>query len=165
LVAITPAAGFVNGWGAIAIGVIAATIVYFALNYLSRVQPFRNVDDTLGVIYTHGFAGLSGGLLTGIFANEAMGSAPGLISGDGAHLLGWQALTALWVIVFSAVGTFILLRIVKLFVPLRMDEKDMEAGDLAVHGHEVYPSDVPSLSFPAGTGGFRPPQPLPEGAA
>ena len=63
LVAITPAAGYVNGWGAIAIGVIASTIVYFALNYLSRLRPFRNVDDTLGVVYTHGFAGLAGGLL------------------------------------------------------------------------------------------------------
>ena len=38
-----------------------------------------------------------------------------------------------------------------IFVPLRMTEKDMETGDLAVHGHEVYPSDVPSLSFPSGT--------------
>src|SRR4051795_10787706 len=150
LVAITPAAGFVNGWGAILIGVIAATIVYFALNYLSRMAPFRNVDDTLGVVYTHGFAGLAGGLLTGIFANSAMGGAPGLISGGGAHLLGWQALTALWVIAFSAIGTFILLHIVKLFVPLRMSEADMEEGDLAVHGHEVYPSDVPSLAFPSG---------------
>ena len=75
LVAITPAAGFVNGWGAIVIGVIASTIVYFALNYLSRMRPFRNVDDTLGVVYTHGFAGVAGGLLTGIFANSAMGSA------------------------------------------------------------------------------------------
>src|SRR5204863_1232780 len=108
LVAITPAAGFVNGWGAIAIGLIGATIVYFALNYLSRMQPFRNVDDTLGVVYTHGFAGLSGGLLTGVFANTAMGSAPGLISGS-SHLLGWQALTALWVIVFCAIGTYVLL--------------------------------------------------------
>ncbi len=74
LVAITPAAGYVNGWGAIAIGVIASTVVYFALNYLSRVRPFRNVDDTLGVVYTHGFAGLAGGLLVGIFANKAMDS-------------------------------------------------------------------------------------------
>jgi Amt family ammonium transporter len=150
LVAITPAAGFVNGWGALIIGVIASTIVYFALNYLSRTAPFRNVDDTLGVVYTHGFAGVAGGLLTGIFANSAMGAAPGLISGDGGHLLGWQALTAVWVIVFSAVGTFILLKLVGLFVPLRMTEKDMETGDLAVHGHEVYPSDVPSLAFPSG---------------
>ena len=60
--------------------------------------------------------------------------------------------TALWVIGFSAIGTFILLKLVGLFVPLRMSEEDMEEGDLAVHGHEVYPSDVPSLGFPAGSG-------------
>ncbi len=72
LVAITPAAGYVNGWGAIAMGVIASTIVYFALNYLSRLRPFRNVDDTLGVFYTHGIAGLAGGLLVGIFADPQM---------------------------------------------------------------------------------------------
>ena len=78
LVAITPAAGYVNGWGALAIGVIGSTIVYFALNYLSRLRPFRNVDDTLGVIYTHGFAGLAGGLLTGVFADPNMIVYPGL---------------------------------------------------------------------------------------
>jgi Amt family ammonium transporter len=100
LVAITPGAGFVNGWGAIVIGVLAAAIVYLALNYLSRLRPFRNVDDTLGVVYTHGFAGVAGGLLVGIFANKAMaGEHEGLISGGGLHLLGVQAYTALWVIV------------------------------------------------------------------
>ncbi len=72
LVVITPAAGYVNGWGAIAMGVIGSTIVYFALNYLSRLRPFRAVDDTLGVIYTHGFAGLAGGLLVGVFADPGM---------------------------------------------------------------------------------------------
>ncbi len=169
LVAITPGAGFVNGWGAIAIGVIASSIVYLALNYLSRVAPFRNVDDTLGVVYTHGFAGLSGGLLTGIFANEAMASAfgvsaNGLISGGGFDLLKWQLLTAAWVIVFCAIGTYIVLRLVALFVPLRMDEKDMEEGDVAIHGHEVYPSDVPSLGFPSGVPAAPPPAPA-EGAA
>ncbi len=151
LVAITPAAGFVNGWAAIIIGVVSSVVVYFALNYLSRVRPFRNVDDTLGVIYTHGFAGVMGGLLTGIFANKLMaGEHEGLISGGGLHLLGVQAYTALWVIVFSSIGTFILLKLVGLFVPLRMSEADMETGDIAVHGHEVYPSDVPSLGYPAG---------------
>ncbi len=116
------------------------------------MKPFRNVDDTLGVVYTHGFAGLAGGLLVGIFANSAMAETTlaGTISGGGLHLLGWQALTALWVIVFSAIGTFILLKLVGLVVPLRMTEEDMEEGDIAVHGHEVYPSDVPSLGFPAG---------------
>jgi Amt family ammonium transporter len=152
LVAITPGAGFVNGWGAIIIGVVASTLVYFALNYLSRMAPFRNVDDTLGVVYTHGFAGVAGGLLVGIFANSAMAETTlaGTISGGGLHLLGWQALTALWVIVFSGIGTFILLKLVGLVVPLRMTDEEMEVGDIAVHGHEVYPSDVPSLGFPSG---------------
>jgi Amt family ammonium transporter len=157
LVAITPGAGFVNGWGAMAIGVIASALVYLALNYLSRTAPFRNVDDTLGVVYTHGFAGVAGGLLVGIFANKLMaGEHEGLISGGGLHLLGVQAYTALWVIVFSAIGTFILLKLVGLVVPLRMTEEEMEAGDIAVHGHEVYPSDVPSLGYPDGVPAQQP---------
>jgi Amt family ammonium transporter len=175
LVCITPAAGYVNGWEAMIIGGVGGTLVYFALNYLSRMRPFRNVDDTLGVVYTHGFAGLAGGLLVGVLANPNMIVYPGqgstasisitgLVHGN-SSLLKWQAIAALWVIVFSAVGTFILLRIVKLFVPLRLTEKDMEEGDLAVHGHEVYPSDVPSLGFPSGGPGLgRPPGPIPEGA-
>jgi ammonium transporter, Amt family len=157
LVAITPGAGFVNGWGAIIIGVVASAIVYLALNYLSRTAPFRNVDDTLGVVYTHGFAGVIGGLMVGIFANKLMaGEHEGLISGGGLHLLGVQAYTALWVIVFSAIGTFILLKLVGLFVPLRMSEEEMEVGDIAVHGHEVYPSDVPSLGYPDGVPAQKP---------
>ena len=166
LVAITPAAGYVNGYGAIALGVIASTIVYFALNSLSRVRPFRNVDDTLGVVYTHGFAGLAGGLLTGFFADpnmavfynkvghklEAVG-ATGVVHGNWT-LLKWQFFAALFVIGWSAVATFILLKLVGLFVPLRMSEKNIEIGDTAEHGHEVYPSDVPSLGFPSGVPGL-----------
>ena len=167
LVAITPAAGYVNGWGAIAIGIIASTIVYFALNYLSRVRPFRNVDDTLGVVYTHGFAGLAGGLLVGIFADPQMAITytrkaatgrqrqAGVLHGNWT-LLKWQAFAALFVIVFSAVITFILLKLVGLFVPLRMSEENMEIGDTAEHGHEVYPSDVPSLGYPNGIPGLAP---------
>jgi Amt family ammonium transporter len=164
LVAITPAAGYVNGWGAIALGVIASTLVYFALNYLSRVRPFRNVDDTLGVVYTHGFAGLAGGLLVGIFADPNMVvykgvgrtpsiSATGLIHGS-AQLLKWQFFAALFVIVWSAVATFLLLKFVGLFIPLRMSEENMEIGDTAEHGHEVYPSDIPSLGYPDGIPGL-----------
>jgi Amt family ammonium transporter len=163
LVAITPGAGFVNGWGAIIIGVVASILVYFALNYLSRAKPFRNVDDTLGVVYTHGFAGLAGGLLVGVFANVLMaGEHEGLISGGGFDLLKWQAITGLWVIVFSAIGTFILLKLVGLVVPLRMSDEEMEQGDIAVHGHEVYPSDVPSLGYPDGIPAT--PAPTPGGA-
>src|SRR3954449_13259746 len=164
LVAITPSAGFVNGWGAMVIGVVAATIVYLALNYLSRTAPFRNVDDTLGVVYTHGFAGVAGGLLVGIFANKLMaGEHEGLISGGGLHLLWVQAYTAAWVIAFSAIMTFILLKLVGLFVPLRMTEEEMETGDIAVHGHEVYPSDVPSLGYPDGVPAQPAVRPAPAG--
>jgi Amt family ammonium transporter len=177
LVAITPAAGYVNGYGAIAIGAIASIIVYFALNYLSSMRPFRNVDDTLGVVYTHGFAGFAGGLLTGVFADPnmalsytsvldshknpiagkftAFGNVSGAIHGNWT-LLKWQFFAGLWVIVFSAVGTFILLKLVGLFIPLRMSEENMEIGDIAEHGHEVYPADVPSLGYPGGVPGLTP---------
>jgi Amt family ammonium transporter len=156
LVAITPAAGFVNGYGAIIIGVVASTIVYFAYHYLSRVRPFRLVDDTLGVIYTHGVAGLAGGLLVGVLADSKMAvyinpdGSPWFSGTGSAHLLKVQAETALWVIVFTAIMTFILLKLVGLVIPLRMSDADMEEGDLAVHGHEVYPSDVPSLGYTGG---------------
>ena len=161
LVAITPAAGYVNGWGAGAIAIIASTLVYFALNYMSAMRPFRNVDDTLGVFYTHGIAGLLGGLLTGVFSDPNMteyiglgktpsiAGAPGLIHGNW-NLLKWQAITAAFVIAWSAVATFILLKLVGLFIPLRMSEENMEIGDTAEHGHEVYPSDIPSLGYPNG---------------
>jgi Amt family ammonium transporter len=151
LVAITPAAGFVNGFGAIAIGAIGSSIVYVAYNYVSRLRPFRAVDDTLGVIYTHGFAGLAGGLLTGLFADSHMivylglGNTPSFAAVGGLHLLKLQFLAGAWVIVFSAAGTFVLLKLVGLVIPLRMTEAEMEVGDIAVHGHEVYPGDVPSL--------------------
>ena len=164
LVCITPAAGYVNGFGAIALGGIGATIVYMSLNYLSRVRPFRLVDDTLGVIYTHGIAGFAGGLMTGIFADPHMIQAfgptgtttgdvvtpKGLIYGNWT-LLKWQLFAGLFVIIFSAVVTFILLKLVGIFIPLRMKEENMEIGDVAEHGHEVYPSDVPSLGFPGGS--------------
>ncbi len=173
LVAITPAAGYVNGWGAMAIGAIASTIVYFALNYLSRMRPFRNVDDTLGVVYTHGFAGLAGGLLVGIFADPQMalgyktggphggliatGVAKGVIHGN-FTLLKWQLFAALFVIGWTALITFALLKLVGLFVPLRMSTENMEIGDVAEHGHEVYPSDVPSLGYPGGVPSLAPGQ-------
>ena len=150
LVAITPAAGFVNGYGAMAIGAIGSVVVYVAYNYLALLRPFRRVDDTLGVVYTHGFAGLIGGLLTGVLADSAMEIVPGTSVTGGLHLLKWQAFTALWVILFSGILTFLLLKLVGLFVSLRMSEEDMETGDIAVHGHEVYPSDIPSLGFPSG---------------
>jgi ammonium transporter, Amt family len=72
LVGITPCAGWVDGWGAILVGLIDTCIVWLAWNYLSKVRPFSKVDDALGVVYTHGIAGLFGGLMLGIFGDPAI---------------------------------------------------------------------------------------------
>ncbi len=160
LVGITPAAGFVNGYGAIVIGVVASTIVWMSIRFLSRAPVFRSVDDTLGVIYTHGIAGLCGGLLVGVLADphivEYIGAGGGATNLPGVSgvvhgswtLLRWQAETALWVIVFSGTMTFILLKLVGVFLPLRLSDEELEIGDHAIHGNEVYPSDVPTLGGP-----------------
>ena len=63
-------------------------------------------------------------------------------------LLRWQAETAGFVIIFSGIMTFILLKLVGIFVPLRLSDEELEIGDHAIHGNEVYPSDVPTLGGP-----------------
>jgi ammonium transporter, Amt family len=166
LVAITPAAGFVNGYGAIIIGVVGSTVVWMSIRFLSRTWLFRKVDDTLGVVYTHGIAGLVGGLLVGLLSDPNMNiyvgasNLTGLLQPHGTGtLLRWQAETALWVILFSGIVTFVLLKLVGLVIPLRASEEELEIGDHAIHGHEVYPADVASLgSF--GSVPLQPPPPL-----
>ncbi|MCL2768566.1 MAG: ammonium transporter [Solirubrobacterales bacterium] len=170
LVAITPAAGFVNGYGALIIGVVASTLVWMAIRFLSRAPVFRHVDDTLGVIYTHGVAGLAGGLLVGLLANShvieyfGVGKTASISVVGGLHLLKWQALAALWVIGFTAIMTFLILKLVGLFIPLRLSDEELEVGDHAIHGNEVYPSDVPTLGGPHPDGWAPPPAPAPQPA-
>jgi ammonium transporter, Amt family len=156
LVGITPAAGYVNGLGAIVIGFVCSFIVWFAWNFLSKVPPFNRVDDALGVVYTHGIAGLCGGLLVGLLADPKMIVYLGLgrnpsISGTGlfyghAHQLLVQAGAALMVIVWDGLVTFILLKLIGLVVKLRIPDEDLEIGDVAVHGEEAYPSEELALS-------------------
>jgi ammonium transporter, Amt family len=170
LVGITPAAGYVNGYGAIIIGVVATTVVWMTIRYLSRTWLFRKVDDTLGVIYTHGIAGLCGGLMVGLLSDPHMNIYHGatnfaglFMPGGNATLLRWQAETALWVIVFNAIVTFVLLKLVGVALPLRHKDADLEIGDHAIHGHEVYPADVATLgSF--GAVPLQPPAPASPGA-
>jgi Amt family ammonium transporter len=152
LVGITPAAGFVNGLGAIVIGLVCSAIVWVAWAYLPRyVWPFNRVDDALGVVYTHGIAGLFGGLLVGLLADPKMIEYLGLgktASFSGAGLfyghpkqLAIQAGAALTIIVWDGVVTFVILRVLGLFMKLRIPDDQLEIGDVAVHGEEVYPSE------------------------
>ena len=155
LVAITPSAGWVNGMGAIYVGLIASTIVWFAWNFLSKLPPFNKVDDALGVIYTHGFAGLTGGLLVGIFADPGMveygvagahykgaGSffVDGVFYGHSWHQFWEQFLAALWIIGWTAFATAVIFYFVKFVLRgLREDDETLAIGDLAIHDEEAFP--------------------------
>ncbi len=108
----------------------------------------NKVDDTLSVFSTHGVAGLMGGLLTGVLANPAMLLNIGTDKdAPGVNATGWfsgnfeqlklQALAAPFIIVLNAVATFVILKVIGIFVPLRMDAKTLEIGDMAVHGEEA----------------------------
>jgi ammonium transporter, Amt family len=156
LVGITPAAGYVNGLGAIIIGFACSFIVWFGWNYLSKVPPFSKVDDALGVVYTHGIAGLCGGLLVGLLADPKMIVYLGLgknpsISGAGlfyghAHQLLVQLGAAVTVIIWDGLVTFVLLKLIGLVIKLRIPDEDLEIGDVAVHSEEAYPSEELALS-------------------
>jgi Amt family ammonium transporter len=149
LVGITPAAGYVDGWGAIMIGVCAGIIPWLSMNKFQKLSFMQKVDDTLGVFSTHGVAGLVGGLLTGILANPAMlqyigtdkdapgVSITGLLYGNANQLL-LQAEGAAFIIVYNAIATFIILKVISIFVSLRMDEATLKVGDDAVHGETAY---------------------------
>ncbi|GAB0107038.1 ammonium transporter [Nocardia sp. JMUB6875] len=153
LVAITPAAGFVNSFAAMMIGLIASTLVWLSWNKLGRTRLFRKVDDTLGVVHTHGVAGLAGGLLVGVFADPHIkvylgtGGAPdatygGWLYGHHPKLLLWQAGAAATVIVWDAFVTFVILKVLSLFMSLRMSDDVLETGDIGAHEEEAYPDDT-----------------------
>jgi Amt family ammonium transporter len=149
LVGITPAAGYVNGWGAIVIGLCAGVIPWFAMNKLQKTALMSKVDDTLGVLSTHGVAGLMGGLLTGVLADPNMLVYLGTGSNaPGVSTTGWfygnfkqfalQAEAAAFIIVLNAIGTFVILKVMSLFISLRMVDGTLQTGDNAVHGEEAY---------------------------
>jgi ammonium transporter, Amt family len=149
LVAITPAAGYVNGWGAIIIGVCAGIIPWMSMNWLQKTKLMMKVDDTLSVFSTHGIAAITGGLLTGILAcpdmleyigtdKDAPGvNVTGLIYGN-PHQLVLQIYGALFIIAYNVVITYIILKVISFITPLRMDEATLRVGDDAVHGETAY---------------------------
>jgi Amt family ammonium transporter len=145
-------------------------VVWVLFGYLPRkVWPFNKVDDALGVVYTHGFAGLCGGLLVGLFANPSMivylgiGKSPsvttaGLFYGNAKQL--WlQAGAALTVIIWDGLVTFLILRGIGLFMKLREPDSVLLAGDIVLHGEVAYPNEEPDVE-PAF--GEIPGEPVPE---
>jgi Amt family ammonium transporter len=149
LVGITPAAGYVDGWGAIIIGIVAGIIPWMSMNWLQKTSFMMRVDDTLSVFSTHGVAAICGGLLTGLLANPAMlqyigtdKDAPGVnVTGlfyGNAYQFVLQIYGALFIIALNAIATYIILKVISFIVPLRMDDAALKVGDDAVHGETAY---------------------------
>ncbi|OGN53513.1 MAG: ammonia channel protein, partial [Caulobacterales bacterium RIFCSPHIGHO2_01_FULL_67_30] len=126
LVAITPAAGFVDPKGAVIIGLIAGPVCYISSVWIKKLLRY---DDSLDAFGIHGAGGLIGALLTGVFATTAINSLS-----EGATV-GAQALGLAWTIAYSAVGTFVILIICKFTTGLRVSEAEEAAGlDTSLHG-------------------------------
>ena len=136
LVAITPAAGFVSVSAALVIGLLAGVVCYLAV----QLKPRLRVDDALDVFGVHGVGGILGALATGVFASVAINpaGANGLIYGN-PHQLLIQALAVVVSAGYSAVGTFVILKVVDLTIGLRVDEAEELAGlDHSQHGELAY---------------------------
>jgi Amt family ammonium transporter len=136
LVAITPAAGFVGPLSAIALGAIATFPSYFAIAFRARTR----LDDSLDVFAGHGVGGITGALLTGVFAAKAWNSAgnDGLLAGNAAQL-GTQALGVAASVVYSAIMTFVILKLLGAVTALKAAPKTEGLGmDVTQHGEEAY---------------------------
>ncbi len=136
LVAITPASGYVDVSAAIVIGLGAGTICYLGIQLTRRLR----VDDALDVFGVHGVGGAWGALATGLFASSAVNSAAanGLINGNPAQL-GIQAVAVAAVIAYAAIMTFVILKVINLFVALRVPEQDEVLGlDASQHREAAY---------------------------
>jgi ammonium transporter, Amt family len=135
LVAITPASGYVGPMDAIWLGGIAAIPSYLMLQYRAKT----NFDDSLDVFAAHGIGGTVGALLTGIFAQKALNTVQdGLLYGNPGQL-GIQAVAVAAAGVYSFVGSFILVKLVGVVIPLRPTPDDETSGlDISQHGEEAY---------------------------
>jgi Amt family ammonium transporter len=139
LVAITPAAGYVSPLAAVLIGFAAALVCSYALQLKNRWR----LDDSLDVLPVHGVAGLLGTLLTGVFTLKSLNpaGADGLLVGQIGQL--WIQLKAAgFTILFVGVGTYVILQLIRLVMPLRVNDIQEQQGlDINAHGEEAYNSE------------------------
>jgi Amt family ammonium transporter len=132
---ITPASGFVGPMGGLAIGLVAGVVCFLATQFMKRKL---GIDDSLDVFPVHGVGGFTGLMLTAVFSAAAGGL--GLPDGQTmAGQLGVQFIGAAATVVWCAVGTFVILKVVNLFVPLRVSAEDENQGlDISQHDERGY---------------------------
>jgi Amt family ammonium transporter len=134
LVAITPASGFVGPAGSLAIGAAAGVMCYWGATGLKEMMGY---DDALDCFGMHAVGGIVGALLTGVFAVEQYGGTAGLIEGNAMQVVN-QAIGIGIVVVYDAVVSFIILKIIDATLGLRVDEEDERDGlDITLHGESV----------------------------
>jgi Amt family ammonium transporter len=137
LVAITPASGFVDPTGSLVIGVAAGVICFFSSTTIKHMFGY---DDSLDAFGVHAIGGIVGAVLTGVFARAAISGADtkkGLIEGNAG-----QVMTQLYgigvTLVYTAIATFIILKVIDVIVGLRVDEESEREGlDITQHGEVV----------------------------
>ncbi|MCB2355609.1 ammonium transporter [Clostridium estertheticum] len=137
LVAITPGAGFVSPMASLLIGGIGGMLCFFSVTVFKQKFGY---DDSLDAFGCHGIGGIWGVLATGIFASKAINSAGanGLIYGN-IKLVGIQLIAIVAIIAYSAIMTFIILKVISIFMSLRVtSEEEMEGLDVSLHGEEAY---------------------------
>jgi ammonium transporter, Amt family len=135
LVAITPAAGFISPMFSLLLGAIAAFPSYYLILWRTRTR----LDDSLDVFAAHGVGGLTGALLTGVFAQQSLnGIADGLLFGNPTQFI-IQLGSIVAVLLYSGGITFVILKVLGLIMKIRATEKEEGIGlDLAFHGEEAY---------------------------
>ncbi|KAG2696631.1 hypothetical protein I3760_07G066900 [Carya illinoinensis] len=156
LVCITPAAGVVQGWALILMGLISGSVPWYTMAILhDKVRFLRQVDDPMAVFHTHAIAGSLSDILTGIFAvlklcrlfymvpdwDKYIGLAYGLQNGPtsaGFRQLGIQLVGILFVVCLNIVITSLICLFIRLIVPLRLDIDELQIGDNAIHGEEAF---------------------------
>ncbi len=136
---ITPAAGFVEPWSAMLIGLAAGAVCYWAAVVLKTKLGY---DDSLDVFGVHGVGGILGTILTGVFATRvindvAKGQPVGLVDGHAGQVL-TQIYGVLVVGAFSGIGTWIILKVVDALIGLRVTrDEETEGLDTVLHGERV----------------------------
>jgi len=129
LVAITPAAGFVNPTGALIIGIVAGILCYIAAVHVKKALGY---DDSLDVFGVHGVGGIVGAILTGVFADAAINE----LGKDAS--VATQVYGVVVTIIYTAIVTSIILYIIKVMIGLRPKPSEEEEGlDIALHGESV----------------------------
>lgn len=137
LVAITPGAGYVSLWSSIIIGFLVSPFCFY---FISVIKQKLQLDDALDAFGCHGVGGIFGGIMTGIFADPAVGGKAGLFYGN-VQLFLAQLESIVFTIVFAGLLSFVIISVIKFFMPIRVTDSEEALGmDRIEHDETAYPT-------------------------